>query len=199
MKMLKCQIEDLPDHIASIKRYTHFYKIDLIETGIQDRMVAYTNNMYNNPSDTKVPFKVIDITGNAIAYISFYHGKTTPVTLVRGAFLSDYGNKHYVATDVLLNLDIVCSFLSYIIEERGSKEILVYQRTARARFTSEFIKKLIAPKLLLDGWTINVVVKIPPYGIVKDKVLTDYLVNQYNGKVSERMSIIQIIKTDTIV
>ena len=193
MKVLKCEIEDLPGHIAAIERYNYFYKIDIVESGMQNRMIAYTHHMYHNPDAGMVPFKIIDETGNAIAYVALYNGKTIPVTLVKGIFLSDYGNKHYVALD-LLNVNVMYVFINYVIEEIGAKEVLVYHRIARARFTNKFMKNLTASGLPLEGWEVSIIADIPPYGVVKDKLLSEYLVGRFNGTVPVRMGIIQLKK-----
>lgn len=191
MNVLRCQIEDLPGHIAAIERYTHLFNVDLIKSGIKDNLIKGTKESYYH-NDNIVPTKLVDNDGNIIQYLRFYHGKTIPVTLLRGGFLSEYGSQHYKAID-LFNVDIVKSYLDYAITEKTT-EVLTYQRMARSRFTNEIIKQFTEPGMPLEGWKVRVVAKIPPYGVVKDKLLSQWLVGEFNGIVPDRMTITQISK-----
>jgi len=197
MRVLKCEIEDLPEHIAAIERYTHFYKVDIVKHGIRNQMIENTKKSYE-PNSRTTPTKLVDDTGNTIQYMSFYYATSTTVTICLGAFLTVYGNKYYSVMEMWPNLDLQRNHYVPFMVKEDTTEVLYYQREGRARFTSNpTFTKLTKPGEPLEGWTVRILVKIPPYGMVEDELLAKWLVGYWNGIVPERMVITQIVKTNT--
>lgn len=190
MKVLRCQDEDLPGHIAAIERYTHLFKVEIAESGIRDKIIQHTKNYYNNSNI--IPTKLIDDNGNILQYVSFYRAMTVPTTLLRGGFLSDYGNEHYTSMDLMTEY-LFHMYLDFAMTDKTT-EILVYQRMARARFTNKVIRKLTVTGQPFEGWAVSIIADIPPYGIVKDNMLSQYMIGELNGMVPARMGIIQLKK-----
>jgi len=192
MKVLRCQIEDLPNHIAAIESYTHFFNIDIVQSGIRENMIRFTKEAYHNPDNNVVPTKLVDDTGNAVHYLLFYHGKTKPVAISKGGVLTEYGKEHYKAMD-LFAPDIIKSYLELAFN-KDTTEFLVYQRMARSRFSNRLIKRYTEPGMPLEGWKVRVIAEIPPYGLIQDEALAQWVVGRLNGLVPERMTITQLTK-----
>lgn len=192
MKVLKCQIDDLPYHVAAIESYTHFFNIDIVQSGIREHMIKFAKDAYHNPDNNVIPTKLVDHTGNVVYYLLFYHGKTKPVAISKGGVLTDYGKQHYKTTD-LYNADIIKSYVDIAFNE-NTTEFLVYQRTARSRFSNRLIKKYTEPGMPLEGWQVSVIAEIPPYGVIEDELLAQWVVGRLNGLVPERMTITRLSK-----
>jgi len=192
MKVLRCQIEDLPNHIAAIESYTHFFNIDIVQSGIRENMIRFTKDAYYNTDNNVIPTKLVDDTENVIYYLLFYHGKTKPVAISKGGVFTEYGKQNYKSTD-MYDKDIIKSYVDIAFNE-NTNEFLVYQRKARSRFSNKLIKKYTEPGMPLEGWKVRVIAEIPPYGIIEDKVLAQWVVGRLNGLVPERMTITQLIK-----
>ena len=192
MQVLRCQIDDLPHHITAIESYTHFFNIDIVQSGIRENMIRFTKESYHNPDNNVVPTKLVDHTGNVVHYLLFYHGKTKPVAISKGGVLTEYGKEHYKAMD-LFTPDIIKSYLELAFTE-ATTEFLVYQRAARSRFSNKLIKKYTEPGMPLEGWKVSVIAEIPPYGVIEDELLAQWVVGRLNGLVPERMTITRLSK-----
>lgn len=191
MKVLTCQPEDLPKHLAEIENYTLLNKVDLVKTKIRDMMIELTKAAYV-PNSNIIATKLVDDSDNALSYTCFYYGQTIPVVISKGAIITEYGRKRYTATE-LINKETLAMYFSHVIRE-NTKEVLVYQRKSRSRFSNKILINFTEPGQPLQGWKLRVIADIPPYGVVNDKLLAHWVVGPFNGIAPERMTITQLTK-----
>jgi hypothetical protein len=195
MKVIRCNIEDLPNHINTIERYTHLLNVDIVTNGIRDHLIQYAKESYSNPDSNVIPTKIIDDTGNVLAYLSFYYAKTKPVVITKGGFLTEYGRQHHTPTDLYSSISMLGNYLDIIFAtKKDTTEFLIFQRMARSRFNIKVFKQLTEPGMPLQGWAVRVRAEIPPYGLIKDPLMARWVAGYFNGLIPERMTITQISK-----
>jgi hypothetical protein len=192
MKVLKCQLEDLPDHIAAIQTYTHFFNIDMVSTGIRNGMIWLTTQAYHSTDGSIMPTKLVDDTGQVVLYLMFCYGKTMPVSYSKGLVMTEYGKQHY-KLESFYSAEVIREYLEFAFKE-DTKRFLLYQRKARSRITNKILKSLTGPGLPLEGWKISVIADIPPNTKAEDELMGKWVIGRLDGIVPQRMTVTQLTK-----